>query len=236
MSLKVDKSFQFKSILWDTLNNSVFPCCRYNKAHTCASSGVRNVRFSENLTCFVFMKHPFWDSLFCLITDDFSVVFIQKMSVWYKIIANLRIYLNFVIVFVRFHWYFNMIFWRPVSIAFFIHKFVSLPFDSSWISLLIFPCAKNDCTTLLVNCKHNWVCCKLHYLNLNNSNNNNNNNNNSNNNNNNNNNNSNNNNNNNKNNNNRGTFVVMRILSLVREWSGLAKRMRSLWMLSIKWT
>ena len=31
---------------------------------------VRNVRFSENLTCFVFLKHPFWDSPFCLITDE----------------------------------------------------------------------------------------------------------------------------------------------------------------------
>ena len=31
---------------------------------------VRNVCFSENLTCFVFLKHPFWDSPFCLITDD----------------------------------------------------------------------------------------------------------------------------------------------------------------------
>ena len=26
------------------------------------------VRFSENLACFVFLKHPFWDSRFCLIT------------------------------------------------------------------------------------------------------------------------------------------------------------------------
>ena len=26
--------------------------------------GVRNVRFSKNLACFVFLKHPFWDSLF----------------------------------------------------------------------------------------------------------------------------------------------------------------------------
>ena len=30
---------------------------------------VRNVCFSEYLACFVFLKHPFWDSLFCLITD-----------------------------------------------------------------------------------------------------------------------------------------------------------------------
>ena len=36
--------------------------------------------FSENLACFVFLKHPFWDSLFCFITDcykyrKFRVVF-----------------------------------------------------------------------------------------------------------------------------------------------------------------
>ena len=32
--------------------------------------GVRNVRFWENLTCFVFLKHPFWDLPFCLITNE----------------------------------------------------------------------------------------------------------------------------------------------------------------------
>ena len=32
---------------------------------------VRNVRVSKNLTCFVFFKHPLWDLLFCLITNDF---------------------------------------------------------------------------------------------------------------------------------------------------------------------
>ena len=35
-----------------------------------AYQGLRNVRFTENLTCFVFLKHPFWYSPFCLITDD----------------------------------------------------------------------------------------------------------------------------------------------------------------------
>ena len=37
---------------------------------TCAYQGVRNVRFLENLACFVFLKHPFWDPPFCLITDE----------------------------------------------------------------------------------------------------------------------------------------------------------------------
>ena len=39
---------------------------------TCAYQVVRNVRFSENLVCFVFLKHPFWDSPLCLITDETS--------------------------------------------------------------------------------------------------------------------------------------------------------------------
>ena len=40
------------------------------RTSTCAYQGVRNVHFLENLACFVFLKHPFWDSPFCLITDE----------------------------------------------------------------------------------------------------------------------------------------------------------------------
>ena len=39
---------------------------------TRAYQGVRNICFSENLVCFVFLKHPFWDSPFCLITDEIA--------------------------------------------------------------------------------------------------------------------------------------------------------------------
>ena len=39
---------------------------------TCAYQGVRNVRFSEILACFLFLKHPFWDLSFCIITDDIN--------------------------------------------------------------------------------------------------------------------------------------------------------------------
>ena len=35
---------------------------------------LRNVRFSENLPCFVFLKHPFGDSPFCLITVNLRIV------------------------------------------------------------------------------------------------------------------------------------------------------------------
>ena len=36
----------------------------------CVYQGVRNVRFSENLAFFVFLKHPFWDSPIYLITNE----------------------------------------------------------------------------------------------------------------------------------------------------------------------
>ena len=42
----------------------------------------RNVCFSENLACFIFLKHPFWDSPFCLITDDFVVTFFYLWGIW----------------------------------------------------------------------------------------------------------------------------------------------------------
>ena len=45
-----------------------------------AYQGVRNVRFSENLACFVFLKHPFWDLPFCLITDKLH--FNVKLSIF----------------------------------------------------------------------------------------------------------------------------------------------------------
>ena len=46
------------------------PATLCKKRLWCAYQGIRNVRFSENLACFFFMKHPFWDSPFCLITDE----------------------------------------------------------------------------------------------------------------------------------------------------------------------
>ena len=40
-------------------------------AHTCTYQGVRNVRFLGNLECFFFfLKHPFWNSLCYVITND----------------------------------------------------------------------------------------------------------------------------------------------------------------------
>ena len=43
------------------------------RTRTCGYQGVINFRFSENLVCFVFLKQPFWDSPFCLITDSYAI-------------------------------------------------------------------------------------------------------------------------------------------------------------------
>ena len=40
---------------------------------------VKNVQFSENLARFVFLKHQFWDSPFCLITPEVTAV--QHISI-----------------------------------------------------------------------------------------------------------------------------------------------------------
>ena len=47
----------------------------YSLLHTrtCAKQGVRIFFFSEDLACFLFLKHPFWDSSFYLIIDDIIV-------------------------------------------------------------------------------------------------------------------------------------------------------------------
>ena len=50
--------------------------------YACAYQRVRNVRFLENLACFVFLKHPFWDSPFWLISDN--------LSVWIKLLDYLH--------------------------------------------------------------------------------------------------------------------------------------------------
>ena len=51
-----------------------YPLIRIRRcAYQCAYQGIRKIRLSEKLTCFVFLKHPFLDSSFCLITDDSRV-------------------------------------------------------------------------------------------------------------------------------------------------------------------
>ena len=51
---------------------------------TCAYQRVRNVRFSEILACFVSLKYPFWDSPFCLITDNL----IHRFKYYYTVLKR----------------------------------------------------------------------------------------------------------------------------------------------------
>ena len=43
---------------------------------------LKNVRFSENLTCFLFLKHPFWDLPFCLITEELQSPSNHREELW----------------------------------------------------------------------------------------------------------------------------------------------------------
>ena len=42
-------------------------------SHTFAYQGVRNIHYSENLACFVFLSPSFWDLHFCHITDKIII-------------------------------------------------------------------------------------------------------------------------------------------------------------------
>ena len=57
----------------------------------CAYQGVRNVCFTENLVCFVFLLSSFWDSSFCLIINklSYSTFVAMLYFVWKKYITNL---------------------------------------------------------------------------------------------------------------------------------------------------
>ena len=48
----------------------------------CSYQGVKNVHFSENLACFVFLKPPFWDSPFCLITNVLLYWNFKLIKIW----------------------------------------------------------------------------------------------------------------------------------------------------------
>ena len=90
--------------------NIYYPLIRTS---TQAYQGVKNVRFSENLMCLVFLKHSFCDSHFCLITDDFKVAWKKwRKFFWYienqnkvvKVFVKNQCFLNNLTCF----WYF----WR----------------------------------------------------------------------------------------------------------------------------
>ena len=62
------------------------------RIHTQTYQGVKNVCFSENLACFVFLKYSFWDSPFCLITDEVLET-IVRLNLKTKCIETLLCYI-----------------------------------------------------------------------------------------------------------------------------------------------
>ena len=65
--------------------NISYPLIRTRR---CAYQGVRNVRFSGNLACFVFLKHSFWDSPFYLITDELWKPVARRKEITIRLVIN----------------------------------------------------------------------------------------------------------------------------------------------------
>ena len=64
----ISKRVLHKNKTWNFLKNNYFLPPDMH-IYVCIPQGVRNVHFSGNLVCFVFLKHPFWDSPFFLINE-----------------------------------------------------------------------------------------------------------------------------------------------------------------------
>ena len=59
------------------------------RTSTCVYQWVRNVRFSENLACFVFLKHPFSDSPFYLIIDENALGFFLNPTAMFSFCTSM---------------------------------------------------------------------------------------------------------------------------------------------------
>ena len=66
ISKRVSQESKARQSFW---KNKTFLPLLLDTHSTCVYQRVRNVCFSEILACFAFLKHPFWDSPFCFITD-----------------------------------------------------------------------------------------------------------------------------------------------------------------------
>ena len=57
-------------------------CCNIENFQVLGGMFGKLFRFSENLARFVYLKHPFWDSTFCLITDELCFEIISNIKFW----------------------------------------------------------------------------------------------------------------------------------------------------------
>ena len=114
---------------------------------TCARQRLRNVCFSGNLACFVFLKDPFWDSPFWLITDDTGIKYQGSL------IENLVKKKNSLK-----HLYFCVVFYLAIEVPkqFFIVAFIEIYFQKlrGDLSQQIFTCSKLTVKTVEKSVKY----------------------------------------------------------------------------------
>ena len=84
---KFYRDFKLYHKIINSLNSPTFDVSSVIRTSAC--HGVRN--FSENLVCFVFLKHPFQDSPFSFITDG-MLRKVNRIDEWIKIFTLLKIY------------------------------------------------------------------------------------------------------------------------------------------------
>ena len=87
----------------------------FTSAISICVSGDKKCSFLENLACFVFLKHPFWNSPFCLITDKMRCTFQSRIQNSVKHL-KLRIFLYLVGFWILFYFLqekgnLNLLFW-----------------------------------------------------------------------------------------------------------------------------
>ena len=81
-------AFTFSTYAKYSKKLSLYPLIRMR---TCAYQEVTNVLFSENLTRFVFLKHPPWNSPFCLITVEMIRIFILRETLGDLIVIEFKL-------------------------------------------------------------------------------------------------------------------------------------------------
>ena len=89
--------FYFLKSPFHGLSNGTWPM----EKRKCAYQGVKNVRFLENLVCFIFLRYLFWNLPFCLIANE--LILLWFWTCWTFMITNkftnLTFFLNKVFIF-----------------------------------------------------------------------------------------------------------------------------------------
>ena len=78
-----DFIFTIREFFLESLNEAISDLKIFNKCNSFLTPWYTHVRFLENFACFVFLLPSFWDSLFCLITDELIYHFCNLVSSYY---------------------------------------------------------------------------------------------------------------------------------------------------------